>query len=319
MGLNKDKLLFDATDGGDVVASFIKGADGTLISHTTVSGKEALDVNVANTITTTFAPGTQIEITDGTDTLLINGDGSINAVVTATNLDIRDLAFATDKVDVSGSSVTATVSATNLDIRDLAFATDKVDVSGSSVTVAATDLDIRNLDYTLDNVAIKGSTGNQLVVNADGSINANVDVSVTNGSDKLEDAASASGDTGTYVLSVRQDTPASSTSADGDYQSFKTDSKGQLWTASTHQAMSHAAVTVGNTATQIAASALTDRRKILVQNNGNKVVYLGGASVSTSNGIALNSGGSAELELGPGVALYGIASANVDVRFMQLA
>lgn len=85
-----------------------------------------------------------------------------------TNLDIRDLVFTTDKVDVSGSSVTvsgtATVSATDLDIRDLSFTTDKVDVSGSSVTVSgtatvsATDLDIRNLSFAQDTVDVSGST-----------------------------------------------------------------------------------------------------------------------------------------------------------------
>jgi len=72
-------------------------------------------------------------------------------VVGATDFDIRDLVFATDKVDVSGSSVLVSnfpatvavtqstspwvVSATDLDIRDLVFATDKVDVTGSTVTV----------------------------------------------------------------------------------------------------------------------------------------------------------------------------------------
>lgn len=49
--------------------------------------------------------------------------------VTATNLDIRDLVFASDSVDVSGSLVD--VQATDLDIRNLVFATDKVDASGT--------------------------------------------------------------------------------------------------------------------------------------------------------------------------------------------
>ena len=96
----------------------------------------------------------------------------------------------------------------------------KVSITNTSLAVTATDLDIRNLDYTLDNVAIKGATGNQLAINADGSINANVDVSVVNGSDKAEDAAHASGDIGTYILAVRQDVLASSVSADGDYASL---------------------------------------------------------------------------------------------------
>jgi len=146
------------------------------------------------------------KVSDGTDVLAVNADGSINAVVTATDLDIRalssatdsiavtatdldvrDLAFATDKVDVSGSSVT--VSATDLDIRDLAFATDKVDVSGSSVTVSATDLDIRALSSATDSIAVTatdldvrdlthvsdsvkiGDGVDLLAVNGDGSIN----------------------------------------------------------------------------------------------------------------------------------------------------
>ena len=44
-----------------------------------------------------------------------------------------------------------------------------------------------------------------------------------------EDAASAGGETLTLVGAVRQDTPASSVSADGDYINLKTDSLGRLW------------------------------------------------------------------------------------------
>ena len=91
----------------------------------------------------------------------------------------------------------------------------------NTVTVEATDFDIRNLDYSQDNVAIKGATGNQLVVEADGSINVNADISVVNGHEKLEDAAHVSGDVGSFVLAVRQDTLANSVSADGDYAALK--------------------------------------------------------------------------------------------------
>lgn len=57
------------------------------------------------------ASTSSIAISDGTDTLAVNGDGSINATVSgsvtvsATDLDTRDLVFATDKVDVTGSEV----------------------------------------------------------------------------------------------------------------------------------------------------------------------------------------------------------------------
>lgn len=46
--LNKTKLVYDPQKDGDVVASFLKAADGTLISKTQANGKNALDVNVAN-------------------------------------------------------------------------------------------------------------------------------------------------------------------------------------------------------------------------------------------------------------------------------
>ncbi len=99
--------------------------------------------------------------------------------VSATNLDIRDLAFATDKVDASGSSVSISgsvavtgpltdsqlratpvdVSATNLDIRDLTSGTDSVsavqsgtwnvnNISGtvSLPTGAATETTLSSID-----------------------------------------------------------------------------------------------------------------------------------------------------------------------------
>lgn len=46
---------------------------------------------------------------------------------------------------------------------------------------------------------------------------------------KAEDAAAASGDQGIQALLVRQDTLASSTSADGDYGSFKSNAAGELY------------------------------------------------------------------------------------------
>jgi hypothetical protein len=114
---------------------------------------QKLKVNVDGSIDTNFATGSKIIITDGTEDLEINADGSLNAVVTAVDLDVRDLVFATDKVDVSGSTITAT----DLDIRDLVFATDKVDVSGSTVAVTAVDLDVRDLVFATDKVDVTGS------------------------------------------------------------------------------------------------------------------------------------------------------------------
>lgn len=47
--------------------------------------------------------------------------------------------------------------------------------------------------------------------------------------DYAEDAAHTSSDIGAFVLAVRQDTLANSTSADGDYAAFKLNQKGELY------------------------------------------------------------------------------------------
>lgn len=306
--ISKDKLIFDVADlaASDDVGAYLRASDGTLLTHTDVGGKKALDVNVANEVAVTIAPGAEIKITDGTDDLAINADGSINAVVSATDLDIRDLAFATDKVDVTGSEV-------SLDAATLAA------LENISAVVTATDLDIRDLNHAQDNVAI-AQGGNTMVVNADGSINVNADISVSNGSDKLEDAAHASGDVGTYVLAVRQDTLAIDTSASGDYASFKVDALGRLHTVDAAQDAVFSAVTVTNSATDLVASDLANRRKILIQNVSTRTVYIGESGVTTATGIRLSAGSSMELEAGPQVNLFAIAQGgSADVRVLELA
>jgi hypothetical protein len=52
-------------------------------------------------------------------------------------------------------------------------------------------------------------------------------------SEHAEDAAHVSGDIGIFTLGVRQDTLATSTSADGDYSAFKTTALGELYTHDT--------------------------------------------------------------------------------------
>lgn len=71
-------------------------------------------------------------------------------------------------------------------------------------------------------------TSNALDVNiASGSI------SVTESDNYAEDSAHTTGDTGGFVLAVRQDTLAASTDADGDYAAFKVNDVGSLYTHDT--------------------------------------------------------------------------------------
>lgn len=234
-GFSIEQLKFDPTEPEDThnVGAYVRASDGTLITHTTEGAKEGLDVNIIN----------------------------------------------------------------------------------PSLVVTATDLDIRDLDHAQDNVSI-AQGGNTMVVNADGSINVNADISVVNGHEKAEDAASASGDIGSYVLSVRQDVLAGSTSTDGDFQSFKTDAVGALWTnqyktapASGSNGAAAAATSVTATATLVPAVALTNRTVIVLQNRSNNTpVTLGFSNAVTFGaGPILSPGSSVTLEVGPTVTVYAIA------------
>lgn len=154
------RLVFDTTDAATIadsanVGAYLRASDGTLLTHTDVGGKKALDVRVAEGI------NVEVDLNFADDSIDVSGStvelgattlAALESItVVATDLDIRNLAFATDKVDASGSVVALdsttlaaleniTVSASNLDIRDLTFATDKVDASGSTVELGATTL-----------------------------------------------------------------------------------------------------------------------------------------------------------------------------------
>lgn len=183
-------------------------------------------------------------------------------------------------------------------------------------------------DLGVQMLAVRNDAGTSLV-SADGdyspfSLDANgalrVSGSFTPGDNKNEDAAHSSGDTGSYILSVRQDVLASSTSADGDYQSFKTDALGRLRNSNAKQSGVYAAVSVGNTATDIIGTDLANRTSVIIQNVSNRDVFLGlDNSVTTSNGIRLAAGASIEVEAGPALNWHGITSSGTaDVRYLEL-
>lgn len=289
----KEKILFDVAnpDANDNIGSYLRASDGTLLTHTNVGGKDALDVNVANTVT-----------------------------VTATDLDIRNLSAAQDNVaihDNEGDELEINADGSiNVNVTDQAnHAEDAAHVSGDIgkfMLAVRRDADTSMVDADGDYAPLQVDSLGRLKVAAD--------ISVVNGFEKLEDAAHASGDVGGYMLSVREDTLAASTDASGDYQSFKTDALGRLWINDTHQTLAHSAVSVGNTATDLVASDLVNRKKILIQNADNKAIFVGLSGVTTATGLRLSGGGVLELEIGPGVNIFGItASGSADVRVVELA
>lgn len=284
------KLVFDASSADTIAASanvgaYLRSADGTLLTHTDVSGKKALDVRVAEGINVEVDLShvdDSVKIGDGTDFLEVNADGSLNAVVSATDLDIRDLDSSTDSVTaIQGTSPwvvgdgggSLTVDASDLDIRDLDSAQDSVAAvqSGAwTVTATATDFDIRDLSHSQDSVKVGDGT-DFLAINADGSINVNATSS---------DAALA------------------------------------------NAALKAVAETVGTSAAQIldGADELANRKYVYLYNNGNRLAYVGESGVTTSSGFPLPPGSILDARIGAAVDVYMIAdAAGQNVRTLQLS
>lgn len=309
----KDHLIFDVTDAttqadSDSVGAYVRaGTDGTLIGHVS----DALKVSVANA----------------------------SIAVTATDLDIRDLTQA-DEITVfqgtspwvigdGGGSITVdgSVSITG---------NVTVDQGTSPWVVSATDLDIRDLSHSQDSIKIGDGT-DFLAINADGSINVNADISVSNGHEKAEDAAHASGDIGSFMLAVRQDTLASSVDTDGDYAALKVNSVGALYVdiasssgtltvsdaALANTALAHAANTLdtADTAELAIASALANRKYLWIYNNDNTKIYLGNSGVTPSNGFPVSPGSYLELRAGAAIAPYfiGQSGKTPEIRTLELS
>lgn len=337
MGINIHALIFtpadiaEESDGGANVGAYVRaGSDGDLITSTNNGGKESLDVNVSNTV------AVSVNASYAEDTAVVSGDFVIGAGV--------------QRHDANTSTVSADGDYSHMHVNG---------VGGLKTSLIST-------------------AGNDLTINADGSINVNADISVVTGFEKAEDSAHGSGDIGGYVLAVRQDTLASSTSADGDYGSFKTDSRGALYTApvgfvaddaadggqfsvkiggvarataaaldladagdkidvisnlSRHllvadmatQALLQQVVTVTDTAALLVATPLANRKKVEIQNDGDKPIYIGDATVTgdaaATGGFKIPKGDSYEVPAAGGVAIYAITASgsNTGIRVLEYA
>lgn len=219
----------------------------------------------------------------------------------------------------------------------------------ASQTIAAEEwLNTAAALFSGDGTAIT-ETGGALDVNiASGSISI--------GSDKAEDAAHTSGDTGSYVLSVRVDdltsVPASVLAGtEGDYQSLITDTAGALFTASktldgsgnaigstsgsldvnvtntidvddglANTDIQNAAVTVGTTEVST-GTALASRKYLWLFNaSNNRQMYIGDTGVTTSNGFPMPRRTGLELRVGASVDVRVIANgAGADLRTLELS
>ena len=350
--ITKDQLVFDPSESdNDNIGAYVRASDGTVIDKVTLT----------DTIDRLAVAAAMVD-SDGHE-LDVNADGSINATVSATDLDIRDLVNTQDSVAIGDE-----VNIVDMQQLDSAFG---ATAQAFPIAGVRRDADTSPVSADADAHPLVFDDAGQLKVRA------NVVASVEpSDAEYAEDSPHTSGDVGLHMLSVRQDTLASSTSADGDYASLKVNALGELYTTasvsgdvaddavdsgnplkvgsrSTDAALtelsaagdradlisdiyrrimvnSSAAIAVAQSVlavddtlggTQIASTALSGRRKILIQNVGSNEVFLGASGVTAANGIELKKRTSVELELGEHVDIYAICSATetTSLRILEMA
>lgn len=124
-----------------------------------------------------------IDIGHISDPVYLDQDSRIGLVdgteiIVSNTVQTRALTSATDSVTVAG---TVAVSGSDLDIRDLGFATDSVTAhlaAGSTVAVTASDLDIRNLAHATDSVEAHLAAGSTVALTAGSEVSVNNTVQI---------------------------------------------------------------------------------------------------------------------------------------------
>ena len=195
------------------------------IGNVDIASSVALDVSAA---TVTVDLGANNDVTIDGSSVVFTDDTSTHTAATTQGLGIMAVATPTDTaVDANDIAMPAMSldRRLHIDADITAQSVGALDVSAATVTVSATQLDIDNLNATDDVVAIGDGSNTATIRNlaANDALNvAMVDASgdqITSfggGTQYTEDVAAASDPEGNAQILVRQDTPATLVSLDGD-------------------------------------------------------------------------------------------------------
>ncbi len=302
----KDRLVFDPALLGesDNVGAYLRSSDGTLLTHTTIGGAEALDVNVLGFDVATYDEDSAHASGDKGFLMLGVRQDAVGS------LGDTDGDYVPFQFDANGRlRVDAEVSVSTGSDKEESTAHADGDIGAFMLAIR---------QDTLSDLA--GADGDYagLKIDALGRLWANAVVA----GDVADDAVDAGNPikVGTRAVSGA----LAAVSATGDRANMISDLYRRLWVNNApNVAGSNAATAVDDTAGGVAvfASPLAGRTRVLVQNLSNKAVFLGFGTVTTANGIRLSSASTLELEMGPDLALKAIGqdAGPHDVRVMQLA
>lgn len=299
----KDKLIFFPTAGnegdGDNVGAYLRSSDGTLLTHTTVGGKQALDVYLSGAAGQYAEDSAHVSGDIGNFALAVRNDAN-------TSLVSADGDYAPLQVDAQGRLKVATL--VSVEPSDAEYAEDSAAVDGNTgVSVLA----VRQ-DTLASSVSTDGDYA-WLKLNSRGALWTNP---VGNVADDAVDAENPI-KVGSRALAG----PLTAISS-GDRADMISDIYRRVYiNGSANIAVLNAAAAVTTSAATLIAAGLGGRRTLMIQNLGSKAIYLGkDATVTSVNGFKLEAGAIFSIELGQNVGLFAIAaSGSQDIRLLEVA
>lgn len=231
----KNKIVVDTTTvaDGDSIASYLTDAAGAFLTSTLVGAKQSLDVLPADNKAedTAHASGDMGSFilavrNDGGATSLTSADGDYSPVavdefgriLTTTTVDFS-FDYAEDSAAVSGD-----IGAYVLTVRQDTLAT-STSADGDFASFKVNSLGSLYTHDTSANTTLTAILADTATIDSNIATLLAEFQAIT----YAEDSAAASGDMGISTLLVRQDTLAASTSADGDYGTFKSNNLGELY------------------------------------------------------------------------------------------
>lgn len=336
------KLVFDISDANTIadssnVGAYLRSSDGTLITHSTDGSREALDVF------------TELGLAE--DSAHTSGDIGVQSLAvrndTAGSLVDADGDYAPLQVDADGNlRVSGTFSEEDVYAEDSPFTSGddggfvlavRNDGGGSLVD---TDGDFAPFQVNADGelfVADPDARASLSSIESDASTIAadttSIDGLITALS-KAEDSAHVSGDQGIQSLAVRNDTLGSLADTDGDYAPLQVNSDGALYVdvsnaevtvsdaalADTAIASAANALDAANTAEDVVASPLSNRKYLMVYNNGNREIYVGASGVSATDGFPIPPGAMLNMRAGASIDIEWVGpNTNQEIRTLELS
>lgn len=261
----------EATTKGNIIGAVRRDADTTLVDTTNeiaplqvdargflkteVFSGETLPISLAIN-TPTLQSGSTTEVTQATGTNLhtVVDSGTITTVSTVTNLSQLGGATVPIGAGLEATAIRVTLPTNGTGIVGLAAGT-----NGIGKLTANSGIDIGDVDVT----SIIPGTG-------------------TTNLGKAEDSSHTTGDTGVFILGVRNDNASTTYGADQDYAPITVDLKGS--TIIVQKAATGTQTSVASSATNVTLLAANSaRRGVSIYNDSTAILYLRCAATATTS------------------------------------